>query len=339
MPVELIVAIPTFRRPATLQANLAAAVAQAAALAALAAPPPAPGSLAPGSPAPASLEPLRARVLVVDNDPQGSAEEVARAAGADYVVEPTPGIVAVRNRALDEAAGADLLVFIDDDEIAQPGWLAALVGTWRATGADAVWGRVVSVFDGPVDDFVAAGEFFRRKPRTTGDRVPVAACGNLLLDLATVRRLGVRFDPRMILGGGEDTLFTRTLVAGGGVIVWCDESVAHDVVPAGRANRHWVLTRQISHGNAAARVERYLAGSTGSRAVARARCVAGGGVRVAGGLARSVVGAVRRRPRDRARGLRTAARGLGLASGGLGLTYEEYARTEGWWRKWRRSVR
>ena len=45
-----------------------------------------------------------------------------------YVHEAEPGIVAARNRALDEASG-DVLVFIDDDEIALPGWPNGLLET------------------------------------------------------------------------------------------------------------------------------------------------------------------------------------------------------------------
>ena len=85
----------------------------------------------------------RVRILVVDNDPAGGAERtVGEAAGAArpdgaaptdtapeivYVHEPEPGIVAGRNRALDESAHEHLLVFIDDDELPRPGWLAALL--------------------------------------------------------------------------------------------------------------------------------------------------------------------------------------------------------------------
>ena len=50
-----------------------------------------------------------------------------------YVHEPAPGISAGRNRALDEAGDADLLSFIDDDEVPRPGWLSALIDTWLPT--------------------------------------------------------------------------------------------------------------------------------------------------------------------------------------------------------------
>src|SRR4051794_41594780 len=86
-----------------------------------------------------------ARILLVDNDPEQSAQDAVRpwlGPTVDYVWEPEPGIAAARNRAIDESAESDLLVFIDDDEIPQPGWLAALVQAWREWGCAAVAGPV-----------------------------------------------------------------------------------------------------------------------------------------------------------------------------------------------------
>ncbi|MGA7204619.1 MAG: glycosyltransferase family 2 protein, partial [Specibacter sp.] len=54
---------------------------------------------------------VAAAVLVVDNDPAGSAEAAVAEFGdamLRYVREAEPGISAARNRALDEAADAEL---------------------------------------------------------------------------------------------------------------------------------------------------------------------------------------------------------------------------------------
>ena len=72
----------------------------------------------------------KVELLVVDNDPEGGAAgQVAAAAatwgGLAYAHEPRPGIAAARNRALDEAAEHDVLVFLDDDERPSPGWRLA----------------------------------------------------------------------------------------------------------------------------------------------------------------------------------------------------------------------
>ncbi|GAB3744970.1 glycosyltransferase family 2 protein [Microlunatus parietis] len=273
---------------------------------------------------------LDAEVLVVDNDPAGSARAITESVPGKalrYLVEPEPGIAAARNRVLAETTGSRLLIFLDDDEVPEPGWFDALLRTWRAAGRPAaVMGRVQSVFDHDVDPWVAAGEFFRRRRMPSGTELDAAAAGNLLLDLDQVRRTGVRFDPGLGLGGGEDTLFTRQLHAAGGRIVWCDESVAVDTVPAGRTTRRWVKARSWSQGNNQVAVELRLARGPLGRALVRARAVLGGAVRVSGGMARAFAGVMTRSLRHRARGIRTACRGGGMIAGALGARYREYAR-------------
>lgn len=272
---------------------------------------------------------ITTRVLVVDNDPAASARDAVASLGApdvDYVVEPTPGIAAARNRALDESAEDDLLVFIDDDERPQPNWLASLVDTWKTYRSAAVAGRVVPVFAGEVDPWIADGRFFIRRSLTTGTVLRAAAAGNLLLDVAQLRSLGVRFDPRLGLGGGEDTLLTRQIVARGGTIVWCGESHAEDLVPVERATRRWVLKRAWSHGNTTAVVDLILATGRRDRTVVRVRSVLGGVARILAGGARAAFGTVIRSNVHSARGLRAAFRGAGMAAAGLGIAYKEYAR-------------
>jgi GT2 family glycosyltransferase len=310
--VRITVAVPTYCRPGDLRAGLPMLLAHAREVGARTA-----GRYA-------------AEVLVVDNDPSGSAAAVVREMGAPevrYVVEPTPGIAAVRNRAMDEARDARLLAFIDDDERPLPGWLTALVGAWEATGAAAVSGRILAEYTAEPDPWIRAGGFFVRRSMPTGTPIDVAAAGNLLLDLAQVRRVGVRFDPTLGLAGGEDTLFSRSLARAGARMVWCDESAAVDVVPPERMTRGWVLTRAWSHGNAAVLTELRLAEGAAERLRVRGRWLLRGSLRMAGGAARWGWGQVRRSPRHQARGLRAAWRGAGMVGGCVGLAYEEYART------------
>ena len=78
-----------------------------------------------------------------------------------YVVEERPGVAAVRNRALDETTERDLLIFIDDDEDPEPGWLAALVGMWATTGCQAVAGPVIPVYEVEPEEWVRQGGVLR----------------------------------------------------------------------------------------------------------------------------------------------------------------------------------
>lgn len=302
-----VIAVPTFRRNDRLRELLPLLISQGEAVAATA----------------------EVTVLVVDNDPDAGAREVVsgQSPGAipvRYAHEPTPGIAAARNRALAEAEHADVIAFLDDDEQPDVGWLAHLLRTWSDHDHASVTGRVVPSFEQTPDPWIESGRFFVRPSLPTGTPVPIAAAGNLLLDLATVRRMGLQFDPRLGLVGGEDTLFTRTLTERGGSLVFCQESIVFDRVPAHRASRRWLLRRALSHGNTAGLLETGF--PMGRSARAQVRLTAGASARVAVGLGIAGAGFLCRRDYTQARGLGLAARGLGMALGACGRVYVEYAR-------------
>ncbi|ARC57715.1 Putative mycofactocin biosynthesis glycosyltransferase MftF [Frondihabitans sp. 762G35] len=307
----LTIAVLTFRRKDDLEAILPLLVEQAAAVA---------GDVA-------------TRVLVVDNDPDASAREtVERAAAAsedveiDYAHEPEPGISAARNRALDESATEDLLVFIDDDERPSARWLSLLVGLQHRERAAAVVGPVVSEYQVAPDAWIEAGRFFVRRQLPTGTAIDVGATNNLLLDLRFVRSAGLRFDVSLGSFGGEDTLFTRQIVRAGGRMLWHADAVVTDVVPAARVTRRWVVQRAFSSGNGWAMTSLILHGRAAGRLRLRLRLSGEGALRLAGGAARLVAGTALRRIGQRARGVRTLARGAGLLTGAWGYRYQEYRR-------------
>src|SRR5690242_14893762 len=65
-------------------------------------------------------------VLIVDNGSAGQASrEVAARWGAGWTAEPRPGLSLARNRGAREARG-DMVAYLDDDALPEPGWLAAL---------------------------------------------------------------------------------------------------------------------------------------------------------------------------------------------------------------------
>jgi glycosyltransferase involved in cell wall biosynthesis len=311
-PVTLTVAIPTYHRPEPLRRCLAAVLVQA-------------------DEALEHAKVAAAEVLVIDNSADGS----ARASIADllearrdrlrYLHEPVPGIAAARNRALVEATGR-LVAFVDDDEVPRPAWLEPLVETWQATGASAVMGRVHAVFERDADAWIEAGHVYGRDRMPTGTVIPVAAAGNLLLDLDAVRSYGVGFDPRFGLTGGEDTFFSRQLVAAGGTIVWCDESVADDFVPSHRFDRRWMMRRFRSHGNIDVHADVLMARGPMGRLDARVRGIARGTVRVVIGSLRFLAGAVTRSQRTRVFAVRTVCRGAGMITGAFGTFHQEYQR-------------
>ncbi|RLP68957.1 glycosyltransferase family 2 protein [Mycetocola reblochoni] len=311
---DAVVAVLTYRRPREISAILPALVAQL-------------GTVPEG---------WGARVLVIDNDPDGGAEETVDAVrrrlvgGEDigYRHEPTPGIAAARNRALDTALAedADVLIFIDDDERPQEGWLAALLAAHERYRGAGVAGPVESTFEAEPDAWVRAGRFFERRRPVSGTLLGLAATNNLLLDLPTLRRTGLRFDNAFGLVGGSDTLFTRSLVGAGGQLRWCAEAVVTDVVPAARVTRGWVIRRAYSSGNYWAFTSPLVTRGTVTKLVVRVRDAGRGLVRIAGGAFRAVTGLLVGSLGRRARGVRTMARGAGMVVGALGIRYQQYRR-------------
>ena len=273
----------------------------------------------------------RSRLLIVDNDLVPSAKEAFQEVVGDdpritYVHEPRPGIAAARNRALDEAGDDDLLVFIDDDEVPSEQWLRSLLHAWRATGAAAVVGPVVSVFGEQSDPWIADGAFFTRLRHRTGTSLTTAATNNLLLDLHQLAPFGLRFDEGFSTSGGSDTVFTRQLVAAGGRMVWCDEALVFDMVPPERASREWVRSRALRLGNSDSRAAVYLAPS-GRRWSARLRATRRGALRLVAGGCRISLGVLLGSSLHRARGTRMMMRGLGMLRGAWGSFVDEYARS------------
>ena len=308
-----------------------------------------------------------ASVLIVDNDPQAGARAVVEAARAAlageqpqtaeppeqavlsepsgsadsdkatlrlvYVHEPEPGIVAGRNRALSQAHGSDALIFIDDDEIPSPGWLKALVSTWRAQGCAAVTGPTPPTFEVDPSAWVVASGAFDSWEAADGAQVRSADTGNLLLDLAVVEDLGLRFDPRYGLTGGEDSLFTRQLTLAGGVICFAAGAVVTKRVPAARARRTWVLERSLRSGSSWARVRIDTAGSADGGAsgrLARLRLRLGYGAKglAKAGIdgARAGVARIRGDVPAQARYEVSSRGGLGMVVGALGVQVREYGR-------------
>ena len=269
-------------------------------------------------------------LLVIDNDAAGGAEATIGEVGEGrtrYVMEPEPGISAGRNRALDETTDSDLLVFIDDDERPMTGWLGGLVTTWRKYGAGAVSGPVVSVFEGDLDPWVTASAFYSRLHRAglvTGSPITRAATNNLLLDLGVLRRVGLRFDSRFGLSGGGDSMFTEQLSRSGVSMVWCQEAMVTDRVPADRMTKAYVIRRTFSLANVSIRVDIAVAGGRVATIATRAKAAAVAVARIALGGLDLTIG--RRSLVRRAKGRLSIARGLGALAAASGFRYSEYGR-------------
>jgi succinoglycan biosynthesis protein ExoM len=207
-------------------------------------------------------ESVRLRVIVADNDAARSAEALVAAVTAEtgldclYVVAPARNISIARNACLD-ASTAPLLAFIDDDEVAEPTWLAELLAQHARGLAAVVFGPVSAAYDArPIwlreaDLHSVAPTFFPDGSIHTG------YAGNVLLDR---QRLGDalaarRFDPALGRSGGEDVAFFHALRARGVRMAFAPQAVVHERVPPQRARLRWLLARAFRSGQSFARLQ------------------------------------------------------------------------------------
>jgi succinoglycan biosynthesis protein ExoM len=189
-------------------------------------------------------------ILVVDNDPEGSAAPVVAAMASRsavpirYVAEPRPGISHARNTGVAHAAGR-YLAFLDDDEEADPRWLAHFLAARERFCADAVVGPVYPRFPDEVGEIDA----YRRRVYTRDAKVPTGTAllrwniGNSLFDKTRCFVEGEPFLPALGRTGGEDTVFLRQLTRRGCKLVWCGEAMVWETVPTDRLEVKYLLRR------------------------------------------------------------------------------------------------
>lgn len=194
-------------------------------------------------------------VVVVDNDPEGSARkavlEQRSKLGLDvtYEVEPKNNIAAARNRALRLATGS-MVAFIDDDEIPVKEWLELLRETMRSTGAVAVLAPVEPRYDSEPPAWLVRSGLTHRKRFPTGTELTwkETRTGNVLLRRSALAGDATWFDPDFGVLGGEDVMFFRRFLSGGRRAVWCDEAVAYEWVTGSRITAKWILKRAFLQG-------------------------------------------------------------------------------------------
>lgn len=193
-------------------------------------------------------------LLVVDNDGTASgrlAFEQGTAGWpwpARYVVSPRSGVGYARARCVEEARG-EWVAYIDDDEWAEPQWLAEL---WRAASAfraDGVFGPVLASFEqAPPDSLVRSGVYARAR-RATGTALSWSQCasGNALFRRRLYFESG-GFNPAFAQSGSEDVDFFWRCLERNARFVWCDEAVAHEAVPPVRTSMAYLRRRAYREG-------------------------------------------------------------------------------------------
>ncbi len=194
-------------------------------------------------------------IVVVDNDPAGSAaddvEALRRLAPWPlvYVHAPQPGVATARNAGL-AATSASLIAFLDDDEAASPGWLAALLKAQEATRADVVFGPIAGRAPEAESWLKPYFERFfgRDGPEHSGLIDAPYGCGNSLMLRVTALPGSAPFDAASDQAGGEDDALFAALKARGGRFGWAAEAWVEEFAPAHRATLAYALARAFAYG-------------------------------------------------------------------------------------------
>ena len=165
------------------------------------------------------------RVIVCHTVPEDVAGRAAAEPGVEFLTSP-PGLPRQRNRILDAAAGdCDIVLFLDDDFLPAPDYLAVTEEVFRAR-PDAVVTTGHVIADGAKGPGISVeeGRTILARDRYEGDRLATVphfngyGC-NMAVRMAVVRAHGIRVDETLPLYAWyEDIDFTRQLGRHGAIL-------------------------------------------------------------------------------------------------------------------------
>ena len=194
-------------------------------------------------------------IVVTDNDAAQGSQQVVSAFAArspiaiTYSCEPRQNISLARNEVLRHATG-DFVAFVDDDELPENDWLAAMLEAYEKYGASGVLGPVRARYEEPPPRWVidgTSGTGGSMKPGTSwpGATAEPATCCCDARSSKICRKLSIRSSAR----APEDQDFFRRLIDLGHVFVWCSEGVIYETVPKERCTRSYLLKRAMLGGS------------------------------------------------------------------------------------------
>lgn len=246
--VEVVVTLPTYKRPEQVLATLQSVIGQRTSL-----------SFA---------------IVVMENDAEWHA-------GADAVAPlfengTARGILVIAHdrgnccaynagwlTALAEFPNLRFIQVIDDDEIAGPDWLETMCRCAETLGVDIVGAPQVPVFHEPGHDHWAEHPVFAPPYRVTG-RVPALySSGNLLVARRVLDAMPRPFlDLSFNFTGGGDSDFLSRAAARGFTLGWCAQAPVRETVPARRLEPDWIRSRSLREGVLSTWVEKRKRGGS-----------------------------------------------------------------------------
>lgn len=205
-------------------------------------------------------------LIVVDNgstdDTRAVIEQQAAAHPAvRYILEPRVGLSHARNAGW-LAARARIVAFLDDDAVAEPGWLEAVACAFHRASPDValVGGRVIPVWEAPPPAWLASRpalgltilDWSDVPKQITELRVEWLAGANMAVRRSALERAG-GFHPALGRSGrrqlsSEDTYLQERLLRLG-YQLWYDPSIRiRHRIPASRLTQEWFRRRYFWQG-------------------------------------------------------------------------------------------
>ncbi len=206
------------------------------------------------------------RALVTSGLPDAAVEaHRANAPGWTVLAEPRPGLSRARNRALAWTdADGDVLAFVDDDAVVDPGWGDALARRWdeAPAGVACIGGPIRPRFDAPPppwvsDHILPALTLLDRGADVRDldpDREEAVYGANISFRAGPLRRVG-GFDPGWGHSGGrvyfgEEDEAQRALARLGYTTRYVPDAGVLHVIPAERLTRGAFIKRRYAFGKA-----------------------------------------------------------------------------------------
>ena len=196
---------------------------------------------------------MRISIIVADNDETPQASALVNNLAQDfpypirYLHAPARNISIARNACLD-AATASFVAFLDDDELATPGWLSALIAQQQQSGADIVLGPVQARYPDDAPAWLSRENFHSIKPVWVQGKIVTGYTSNVLFKRAITLQPLLRFQPELGRSGGEDTAFFFALHRAGRSIDYAPEAIITEEVAPERFHFSWLLKRSFRSG-------------------------------------------------------------------------------------------
>lgn len=249
--IELVVTLPTFRRPEHVIKTLKTVVSQS-----------------PGCPF---------AIVVMDNDADGL--DGAKAAKAFFEDHRINALVVIAHRrgnchaynagwsmALATYPNLKAIAVIDDDEIASPGWLDSLISVQKQTHADLVGGPQLPDFEDRTRNGQKRHPVFMPHYGASGPVPILYSSGNVLISRPVLDMMPRPFlDPLFNFIGGGDSDFYRRCRDKNFAFAWAAEAWVTETIPARRTEASWIRARSLRNGAISALLEHRAAPGIGGR--------------------------------------------------------------------------